>query len=180
MGVENNKLICGREQGFTMGNCTWQIWQPSTIYKVTALIDMWRATDIIYLNLCKGYDTVLVSKMERHRPNRWNTQWIRNCLDSWTQKIVINASMFRWSLATSRVPQGSVLSPVLSKIFVSIMDNDIGCAFSESDSDTKPYGVVDPLERRHVIQKDYDRVENRASEDWSSTIRSAKSCIWGR
>ncbi|KAJ7424274.1 rna-directed dna polymerase from mobile element jockey-like [Willisornis vidua] len=56
--------------------------------RVTELKEKGRATDIIYLDLCKALDTVLhdilVFKLESHGFDRWTTWWTRNWLDDCT------------------------------------------------------------------------------------------------
>ncbi|GAB0185913.1 hypothetical protein GRJ2_001056600 [Grus japonensis] len=124
---------------------------------VPALVYKGRATDVIYLDLCKAFDTVphniLVSKLERHGLDRWTTRWIRNWLYGRTQRVAVNGSVSKWRPVMSDIPQGLALGQALFDIFVGDTDSMIECTLRKFADTTKLCGAVGTLEREGMPRK---------------------------
>ncbi|CAM4688129.1 unnamed protein product [Caretta caretta] len=157
------------QHGFTKGrSCQTNL--ISFFEKVTDFLDKGSAVDLIYLDLSKAFDIVphgeLLVKLEKMGINMKIERWIRNWLKGRLQRVLLKGELSGWREVTSRVPQGSVLGPILFNLFITDLGTKSGSVLIKFMDDTKLGGIANLKKDWEIIQEDLDDLVN-----WSNSNR---------
>ena len=73
--------------------------EGSFIDLVTHLVDEGKAVDVVYLDFSKAFDTVsysILQKLAVRGLDRYPLGWVRNWLEGWAQRVVVNGVKSSW------------------------------------------------------------------------------------
>jgi hypothetical protein len=146
--LDNSKFFNKSQHGFRNGrSTTTQMIECLNDWTLSA--DLSVQTDVVYFDFSKAFDCVshhlLFSKIKQLNLHPKFFDWLKSFLVGRTFSVKINNEFSKSFPATSGVPQGGVLSPVLFSIFVNDLPDFIkseGVTVSQFADDVKIYATV--------------------------------------
>ena len=145
----------------------------NTQYCLTYMLGKWKNTlgkgqhvGAVFMDLSKAFDTInhdlLIAKLEAYRFSNNALLFMLSYLNDKSQRVRINSSFSTWEKIIAGVPQGSILGPLLSSIFL----NDI--SYFENRSFLSNYADDNAL---YAFGSNLDEVKENLSHQSPKTIR---------
>ena len=119
--------------------------------------------------LCSYLDFIVKPLTLFHTPvsslscNLYN--WLCDYLTERKQQVVLNGESSSWTTVISGVPQGSVLGPLLSSLFVNDLPSIVKSPLVLFADDAKIYRSIQSDEDYQILQQDLDNLY-KWSQDW--------------
>ena len=118
--------------------------------------------DAVFLDFRKAFDYVphkqLLMKIEKLGITGNLLKRISDFLTNRKQRVVINGMSSEWMEVSSRVPQGSVLGPLLFILYVNDLPSEVSFFCKLFADDAKLYKDLQNLEDFEMIQNDLDKL----------------------
>ena len=179
--MEANGLISKRQFCFMSGR--------PTILQLLHVMDEW--TDILdsggtievcYMDFMQAFHKVphkrRLAKIKSYGIEGNILKCIKEFLENWQQRVIVNGNYSDWSKVTSGIPQGSVIVPLLFVLYINDLPDCIPSQVFLFEDDTKMFG--------HIQNSDDQKYSRTTSPDHrpglingflSSTMKSVKCLL---
>ena len=103
-------------------------------------------------------------------------RWIGSWLSDRRQRVVINGVVSGWERVESGVPQGSVLGPVLSIIFIDDIEENVASKILKFADDTKLIARVGTVQEVERLRDDLRKLF-QWTKDWQMMFNVDKCSV---
>ena len=159
--LDAHHVLVNYQHGFHQGySCESQL--ITIIEHLARNSDHGKQTDVLLLDFSKAFDTVphkrLLKKLDHYGIRGQRIKWIESWLCGRAQTVVVNGSQSSPVTATSGVPQGAALGPLMFLLYI----NDIGLPLTSElglfADDSVLYGVVNNISSAEALQSDLNKL----------------------
>ena len=164
--AENNLLTYDQHVFWSGRSCTTQL--RCLIETWTDQLEKGVDIDALYFDFSKAFDTVphrrLLSKLQSYKTSKQIIDCVEAYLSNRKQRVLVNGTRSEKEPVSRRVPQGSVLGPVLFLVYINELPKSVKISIRLFADDTKMYRTVTTDSDCLSLQKDIDSIEEWASK----------------
>ena len=142
--LEQNQIISHSQNGFTKGrSCLTNLLE--SLKQWTQVLDNGYGVNILYLDYRKAFGSVLHQRLIHNTVGCQGKLllWVESFLRNRTMRVGVRGSYSSWFDMLSRVPQGSVLGPILFLLYVNELPSWILSSINMFADDTKVWRVLE-------------------------------------
>ena len=150
--IQNN-LITPNQSGFKTGYlCINQ--NISIAHKIYKLFDDGSEVRGVFLDISKASDKVwhqgLYYKLRQNGISGEPVNTLRDFLDNRTQSVILNGQYSSWAKVKARVPQGSILGPLLFLIYINDLSENLALNPKLFAADTSLFSVFKNVDASNI------------------------------
>lgn len=115
-------------------------------------------------------------KLHEHGIQDCTLRWVKSFLIGRSQSVLVNGDKSDEVLVTSGVPQGSVLGPLLSLLYINDLPENIVSQVRLFADDTAVYITVNNSTKQHILQDDLNRLQ-KWEHTWDMEFNPSKCTV---
>ena len=164
--LNDNELISPNQSGFKPGDsCINQL--LSITHEIYKSFDEGREVRSVFLDISKAFDKVwhdgIIFKLTKNGITGDLLNLLRDFLNERKQRVVLNRQVSSWTNVSARVPQGSILGPLLFLIYINDLPVELSTNAKLFADDTSLFSVIHDIQASaNNLNKDLELINNWA------------------